>query len=166
MLYYVKSPCSDADVKLRFFLHIFPSDAKELPVHRRQYGYDNYDFDFSFQGQRFDDKCLAGIALPPYDIARIETGSLSPGQSKERADDPGRLEVYRQVYQRVVSGAPVARSTFDVYRDDRTLYYVKSPCSDADVKLQFFLHIFPADAKELPSRRWQWGYNNDNFFFC
>ena len=164
-LYYVKSPCSDADVKLRFFLHIFPSDAKELPVHRRPYGYDNYDFDFSSQGQRFDDKCLAGIALPPYAIARIETGSLSPGQSKERADDPGRLEVYRQVYQRVVSGAPVARSTFDVYRDDRTLYYVKSPCSDADVKLQFFLHLFPADAKELPSRRWQWGYNNDNFSF-
>ena len=164
-LYYVKSPCSDADVKFRFFLHIFPADAKELPVHRRPYGYDNYDFDFSSQGQRFDDKCLAGIALPHYDIARIETGPLSPGQSNERTDDPGRLEVYRQVYQRVVSGAPVARSIFDVYRDDRTLYYVKSPCSDADVKLQFFLHLFPADAKELPSRRWQWGYNNDNFSF-
>ena len=164
-LYYVKSPCSDEDVKIRFFLHIFPADAKELPSHRRQYGYDNYDFDFSDRGQRFDDKCLAGIALPHYDIARIETGPLPLGQSKERPDDPERLKAHRQAYQRVVSGEPVARSTFDVYRDERTLYYVKSPCSDADMKIRFFLHLFPAEAKELPSRRWQWGYDKDDFDF-
>ena len=164
-LYYVKSPCSDEDVKIRFFLHLFPADAQELPSHRWQYGYDNYDFDFSDQGLRFDNKCLAGIALPHYDIARIETGPLPLGQSKERADDSGRLKAYRQAYQRVVSGEPVARSTFDVYRDERTLYYVKSPCSDEDVKIRFFLHLFPADAKELPSRRWQWGYGKDDFDF-
>ena len=165
-LYYVKSPCSDADMQTKFSLHIFPTDTQELPSHRWQWGYDNDDFSFYTRGLRFDDKCLASIALPHYDIARIETGPLSPGQSNERAD-PGRLKAHRQAYQRVVSGAPVARSTFDVYRDDRTLYYVKSPCSDADVKLRFFLHIFPADAKELLSglHRWQYGYDNDDFDF-
>ena len=164
-LHYVKTPCSDADMQTNFFLHIFPTDERAIPVHRRWFGYDADVFKFWKRGLRFDDKCLASIALPHYDIARIETGPLSPGQSNERADDPDRLEVYRQVYQRVVSGAPVARSTFDVYRDERTLYYVKSPCSDADVKAKFFLHIFPTNTQDLNSYRWQWGYDNADFDF-
>ncbi len=162
-LHYVKTPCSDADIKTGFFLHIFPTDAKELPVHRRLFGYDANVFYFSRHGLRFDDKCLASIALPHYDIARIETGPLPPGQSRERADDLAVLESYRQAYQRVASGEPIARSTFDVYLDERVLYYVKTPCSDADIKPKFFLHIFPTDAKELPDHRWL--YDNADFSF-
>ena len=173
-LHYVKTPCSDADMTTKFFLHLFPADERSILVHRRWFGYDDEVFKFRDRGLRFDDKCLASIALPHYDIARIETGPLSSGQSNERAYDPGRiflydakklLEVYRQA---VVSGEPVARSIFDVYRDERTLYYVKSPCSDADVKnrfFRFFLHIFPADAKELPSHRRQYGFDNYDFDF-
>ena len=152
-LHYVKSPCSDADMKTKFFLYIFPTDERAIP-----FGYDNEVFKFQDRGLRFDDKCLASVALPNYDIARIETGPLSPAQSKER----GRFEVYRQ-YQRVVSGELVARSTFDVYRDERVLHYVKTPCFDEDIKTKFFLHIFPTDRKELPSHRWLWGYDNDDF---
>ena len=165
-LYYVKNPCSDADMRTtKFFLHIFPTNAGELAPHRRLFGYDNYFLYFQHRGGlRFEEKCLKRNALPPYDIARIETGPLLPGQ-RERADDPGVLEAYRQAYQSVVAGEPVARSTFDVYRDGRALYYVKTPCSDADIKTKFFLHIFPTDAKELPFQRWQWGYDNDDFFF-
>ncbi len=162
-LHYVKTPCSDEDMRTRFSLHIFPTDAKELPVHRRLFGYDANVFYFSRHGLRFDDKCLASIALPHYDIARIETGPLPPGQSGERADDPGVLESHRQAYQRVVSGELVARSTFDVYLDERVLYYVKTPCSDTDIKTKFFLHIFPTDAKELPDHRWL--YDNADFSF-
>ena len=150
-LHYVKTPCSDEDVRTRFF--------------RRMFGYDTDVLPFFDHGFRFDGKCLASIALPPYDIARIETGPLLPGQSRERADDSGALEAYRQAYQRVASGEPMARSTFDVYLDERVLYYVKTPCSDADIKAKFFLHIFPTDAKELPFQRWQWGYDNNDFFF-
>ena len=158
-LHYVKSPCSDEDMKTKFFLHIFPTDERSIPVHRRVFGYDTDVLRLWKRGLRFDDTCLASIALPHYDIARIETGPLS------RDYDPGRLKAYRQAYRRVVSGELVARSTFDVYRDERALYYVKSPCSDEDVKLQFFLHIFPTDRKELSSRRWQWGYDNADFDF-
>ena len=159
-VHYVKTPCSDADMKTKFSLHIFPADERSIPVHRRWFGYDDEVFKFRNRGLRFDDKCLASIALPHYDIARIETGPLPLGQSKERAYDPGRLEVYRQAYRRVVSGELVARSTFDVYRDERALHYVKTPCSDADMKTKFFLHIFPTNRKELDSLRWQWGYDN------
>ena len=158
-LHYVKTPCSDADMQTNFFLHIFPTDERAIPVHRRWFGYDADVFKFWKRGLRFDDKCLASIALPHYDIARIETGPLS------RDYDPGRLKAYRQAYRRVVSGEPVARSTFDVYRDGRALYYVKSPCSDADVKAKFFLHIFPTNTQDLNSYRWQWGYNNADFDF-
>ena len=165
-LHYVKSPCSDADMQTEFFLHLFPADERSIAFHRRGLGYDNEVFKFYDRGLRFDDKCLASIALPHYDIARIETGPLPPAKaSKERADHPGRLKAYRQAYQRVVSGELVTRSIFDVYRDDRTLYYVKSPCSDADVKFRFFLHLFPADAKELPSHRRPYGYDNYDFDF-
>ena len=164
-LHYVKSPCSDADRKTKFFLHIFPTDRKELDAQRWVWGYDNDNFSFHTRGLRFDDKCLASVALPHYDIARIETGPLSPGQSNERTDDPGMLKAYRQAYQRVVSGEPVARSTFDVYRDEHMLHYVKSPCSDADVKTKFFLHIFPTDRKELDAHRYLWGYNSGDFSF-
>ena len=159
-VHYVKTPCSDADMQTKFFLHIFPTDERSIPGHRRWLGYDTDVFKFRNRGLRFDDKCLASIALPHYDIARIETGPLPLGQSKERAYDPDRLEEYRQAYQRVVSSELVARSTFDVYRDKRALYYVKSPCSDADMQTKFFLHIFPTDRKELTSLRWQWGYDN------
>ena len=161
VLHYVKTPCSDADMKTKFFLHIFPTNRKELNPHLWQWGYYNDDFYFFKRGLRFDDKCLASIALRHDDIARIETGPLPLGQSKERE----RLEEYRQAYRRVVSGELVARSTFDVYRDEHVLHYVKSPCSDADVKTQFFLHIFPTDRKELDSHRWLWGYDNDDFSF-
>ena len=163
-LHYVKSPCSDADMQTEFFLHIFPTDERSIPVHRRWLGYDTEGFKFWKHGLRFDDKCLASIALPNYDIARIETGPLSPGQSNERAYDPDRLEVYRQAYRQVVSGEVVARSTFDVYRDERVLHYVKSPCSDADVKTRFFLHIFPTK-KEPSSLYYRWRYDNIDFDF-
>lgn len=44
-----------------------------------------------------------------------------------------------------VLGEPVARSTFDIYRDGRTLIYIKSPCVAKDVGAQFFLHFTDAN---------------------
>ena len=77
VLYYVKTPCSGEDVKDRFFLHLFPADASELPVHRRPHRFDNYDFYLTKQVRKFDNKCLARIALPQYDIVRIQTGQYN-----------------------------------------------------------------------------------------
>ena len=165
-LYYVKTPCSNADITTQFSLYIFPTDAADLPIHRRLFGHDSDVFNFQDRGLRFDEKCLARIALPQYDIARIETRPLSRDSSNGYAHG-AVLEGYRQAYQQVVAGEPVARSTFDVYRDERVLYYVKTPCSDEDVKDRdkFFLHIFPTDAKELPGHRRPYRYDNDDFNF-
>ena len=73
-LTYVKEPCASTDTEAVFFLHLYPVDANGLPDRRRQYGFDNLDFDFDGRGVIFDGKCMARIPLPEYDIARISTG--------------------------------------------------------------------------------------------
>ena len=75
-LVYFKEPCVRADIKARFFLHLYPVDVNDLPDHRKQYGFDNLDFNFI--RAIFDGKCIAKMALPEYDIARISTGQYVP----------------------------------------------------------------------------------------
>ena len=77
-LIYTKEHCTSQDDQTPFFLHIIPSDTEDLPAHRRESGFDNYDFVFSQKGIRFDDKCLAIIPIPDYDIAAITTGQFNP----------------------------------------------------------------------------------------
>ena len=77
-LIYTKEHCTSQDSRTPFFLHIIPSDTEDLPAHRRESGFDNYDFVFSQKGTRFDDKCLAVIPIPDYDIATITTGQFNP----------------------------------------------------------------------------------------
>ena len=75
-LTYAKEPCLQADTAAKFFLHIIPADAAELPGWRRQYGFDNGDFQFDWRGVMFDGKCLATVSLPGYDVAGVRTGQF------------------------------------------------------------------------------------------
>ncbi len=84
-LIYVKDQCSPEDVEPSFFLHLYPVDANDLPIWRKQYGFDNLDFDFDghgliFDGRglMFDGRCMVRIPLPEYDITRIYTGQYIP----------------------------------------------------------------------------------------
>ena len=81
-LYYVKEDCGPADAEARFFLHFFPADAKDLPLHRRKYGFDNRDFDFGWRGAHFDGKCMTKEPLPGYPITRIRTGQYVSGEGQ------------------------------------------------------------------------------------
>ena len=81
-LVYAKEPCARADTEARFFLHLYPVDVNDLPDHRRQYGFDNLDFDFDGRGLMFDDKCLAEAPLPTYGISEIGTGQYVPGEGR------------------------------------------------------------------------------------
>ena len=73
-LTYVKEPCASADTEAKFFLAPYPVDGNDLPGRRRQYGFDNPDFDFDERGVIFDGRCMAGIPLPEYDITCIGAG--------------------------------------------------------------------------------------------
>ena len=81
-LFFTREPCISQDIQPNFFLHIFPVDINDLPSARQQSGFDNYDFQFKENGVIFDDKCLAVIPVPDYDIARIRTGQFDSAQNR------------------------------------------------------------------------------------
>ena len=81
-LHYVKEDCGPADAEARFFLHIFPADKKDLPLHRRKHWFNNHDFDFGWRGAHFDGKCMTQAPLPGYPIARIRTGQFVRGEGQ------------------------------------------------------------------------------------
>ena len=75
-LIYARDSCGESDVDARFFLHVHPVDAGDLPSSRRQHGFDNLDFDFNLYGWRIGDRCFAARRLPLYDIVRVSTGQF------------------------------------------------------------------------------------------
>ncbi len=79
-LAYVKETCGQAETSARFFLHIVPERASDLPEKRRGPGFDNLDFDFFTRGGHFDGKCVAVVPLPDYPVASARTGQLDEGR--------------------------------------------------------------------------------------
>ncbi len=66
-----KEPCAPAAAEAMFFLHLIPADMDDLPDGRKRHGFDG-------RGAIFDGRCMAAVALPEYDIARIGTGQYVP----------------------------------------------------------------------------------------
>ena len=75
-LVYTREPCDQADTEARFFLHVVPERAGDLPEERRESGFDNLDFRFFLNGARLDAKCAARVALPDYPVAGVRTGQF------------------------------------------------------------------------------------------
>ena len=80
-LVYVKDNCRPTDVDAPFFLHVTPVDDIDLPVLRRQYGFDNISF---YHGStRINDRqCVFIGELPDYPIRYINTGQYVPGAGR------------------------------------------------------------------------------------
>ena len=79
-LTYVREDCAPSDAEARFFLHVVPLDAPDLPEERRASGFDNLDFAFGERGLRYEGACLARVALPEYGVARVSTGQFRGGE--------------------------------------------------------------------------------------
>ena len=77
-LIYATEQCDGADLEAWFFLALYPVDVADLPGPSQQYGFDNRDFTFDRQGDRFGDFCWAVVPLPEYAISRISTGQYVP----------------------------------------------------------------------------------------
>ena len=76
-LVYVREPCAEDDVSARFFLHLDPVDENDLPANRREFGFDNLNFDFARLGLRQGERCVAVRRLPDYPIASVATGQFT-----------------------------------------------------------------------------------------
>ena len=77
-LIYIKQPCASEDAQAKFFLHIIAADARALPAHRQEYGFDNLDFNFNGNDVKVSGGgCIAARDLPGYPIERIRTGQFT-----------------------------------------------------------------------------------------
>ena len=157
LMVYVRDECSGDDASWRIFLRVFPANPADLPDHspgfprhRTAYGFEHRDFDFATHGARIDGNCVAAVPLPDYAITSIHTGQYAP----ERATAALRA---------VADGEPLARSRFDIHRNGRALTYVRRDCSASDAGTRFFLHVFLADADDLPVHRREHGFDNLDF---
>ena len=84
-----------ADVEADFSLHVIPVDNASLPPFRQQYSFDNLDFRFSDSGRVFDDKCMAIVSLPVYDIDRIVSGQYTSEKRLWQVEFPAIRETNR-----------------------------------------------------------------------
>ena len=79
-LVYVKERCAADDTQARFFLHIIPYDAADLPDERKGQGFDNLDFRFAEYGADLGGACVAVRELPEYGVERVRTGQYVSGE--------------------------------------------------------------------------------------
>ena len=75
-LHYLREDCAEDDTTARFFLHVTPLEAADLPADRREAGFANLDFAFGDRGLRYEGRCLASAPLPDYPVARLVTGQF------------------------------------------------------------------------------------------
>ena len=75
--------------------------------------------------------------------------------------DDGRLAVssHFEIYE-------VGASDSAISGGRRMLVYLKEPCAEEDANAQFFLHLIPADASDLPEERRRHGFDNLDFAFA
>lgn len=73
-LIFAKAPCVPGDTAAKFFLHAFPVRSQSLPAHRREAGFDNWDFHFGARGAFAEGGCATAAALPSYALRHVRVG--------------------------------------------------------------------------------------------
>ena len=175
-LMYAKDACRANDTVDPFFLAAFPVDENDLPDEARQHGFENRDFGFRENSVwAIDDRCVATVRIPNYDIARISTGQYTrrADGSTEHLWEGEFHPADRLINDRLIridetiaqAGKPIIRSDFNVYLHGNTLIYVKDTCGNADTDAPFFLALFPVDESDLPVGFRQRGFQNLDFDF-
>ncbi len=171
-LTYLRDGCPAEDIRRRFFLHVRPVDASDLPPGRAEHGFDNRNFSLD---ARIDGNCVATARLPDYPIASIRTGQFDESGQRWEVEFTSDWRVIApsvsdlawsdlaRARREALAGEPLARSVFDVYRDGRTLTYLREECSAEDAVARFFLHVEPVDAEDLPAHRRVHGFENLDF---
>ena len=164
LVYYRPTACRPADRQERFFLSIEPVRGQDLPAPRRQFGFDNLNFNWHRRGLQFHRQCLALVPLPAYPLARIHTGQFIRGGGGVIWETAFPFRpTYEAALRAVQATAPIARAAFDVHARARTLVYRKAVCDPAEMQARFFLHVVPVHSDDLPAHRRAHGFDNLDF---
>ena len=108
----------------------------------------------------------AGRPVPFRDPVRLRKRFLTPeGETWLEVFPAFDSAGYRSVYESVSSGAPAARSTWDVHLYGGGVTWLKEPCAAEDTDAAFFLHVFAADASDLPADSRPRGFERFEFRF-
>ena len=75
-LVYAKTPCAPKDIATPIFVHVSAKDVEDLAAQRRQFGFENLDFNFLQRGLRWQDRCHAEVPLPEFAIDHVRTGQI------------------------------------------------------------------------------------------
>ena len=150
-------------------LRIYPVNAEDIPDSELDHELVSLYFtEYSVMDTK---RYVMIFDLPHYDIASI---------SIEQYTDEGGIWNWRffgpeyvvddylsqRVDQIIASREPIISDEFDVYlTDDRSLVYVREPCYAGNIIDDFFVHIVPANVKDLPEHRRQYEFDNLDFIF-
>ena len=113
----------------------------------------------------------AGRPVPFRDPFKLRRRFLSSeGETRLEVFPAFDSEGYRSVYESVAFGAPAARAVWDVHlyegREGRGVTWLREPCAAReDTDGVFFLHVFPADAANLPADSRSRGFEQSEFRF-
>ena len=165
-LRYVGDGCSEADAASRFFLHVLPLDAGDLPEERRRYGSERFSFTFADRGARYGGACFASFALPDYAVLGVRTGQYGEGGPVWADEFPLDPEAWLARFETLAASEPALRARFGVHVEGRTLHYLREDCAASDAEARFFLHVTPLDAGDLPEERRAAGFANLDFPFA
>ena len=151
-LTWTRDDCAEHDVRPALFVHAVPLGASDPPPDREYF--------LDYYGLRFGGRCIARIELPDYPLAGLRTGQrqgyplagLRTGQRQGYlppiwevslpvgdASFPRYASTWRET---ATAGEPAARGPFDVYRDGRTLTWVREDCAAEDTEDRFFVHVY------------------------
>ena len=99
-------------------------------------------------------------------IAEFADGAIFLVDADYRPDADGNP--YIAAYEGIQSGdlSASAYSDFSVYWDGGRMIHFREPCVPGDIDDRFLLHIFPADAADLPAARIERGFLNADFDFA
>ena len=162
-LLYAKEDCAQDEYETPVTLHIYPENRADLPFYLWQDGFDNRDFDLWSYGGRPGGECIAVVPLPDYPIAALRTGQDNRWEvSLYPSTEPDRL---RETYAALSDRQPDRRAAFDLYWQGNRLVYLRETCAAGDTAADFFLHIIPVDAADLPAEWRDAGFANRDFVF-
>ena len=164
-LIYAKEPCAPSDREGPFLLRVYPVNDADLPASSSPADFEDFVFLFNERGDRFDDACLARVALPDYPVERVRASQFDGDDEIWSAFYVFDDAAYRAASAKAARSEPAARGRFDLHLQDDSLLFLRGPCDPSDADARFLLHVQPMDNADLPQDRREYGFDNLTFGF-